>query len=619
VKALAVKGGGVFNSGTITFEHCTLQQNQTRGEFQTQGGAIYNAGSAILNNTKVSDNVNEVARIHGVVGAAIYNESSATLSLVDSEVARNIGVTGGIFNQGMMILTRTTVANNSGTTNAAVVNAGDATLTDSIITRNSACPLAEVAGIANVGVLRADHVLVSENTGCVSSGGISNSGEMRLFNSTVTDNRGFLGGAGGIINGGTADIVSCTITGNRSNYLGGIAMPFGNLRMKNTILAGNFCPIKGLPGQECGGVDLNCSGTGTSLGNNLLSETSACVWLGGAHSSDTVTADWKTVLEGAEKVGYGLAPFVADNGGPTPTIALLPSSPAIDHTPLANCTDTEGNPITTDQRGVPRPQGTGCDIGAFEFSLPRGAGFWAHQCSDKGFHQIGDAELQALFTKIADASSVFPECAPISCYFLQPQNPKNDMKARAQQGLLDVWLNVTSGRLTRGRPIDLAELTTAITVGEALGQLELTVCDPLATHTNLANAKDIAEALNGSTDDLELGVEESAIALLPGARRTITLGLINMSASNRNYSVTASGPWPVQLSTARINALGSGQLAQITATITAPLNTQATTAQIQFIATDLQTQGLLKRDVIITAKLASSPTFQPVQKPKQVN
>jgi hypothetical protein len=51
---------------------------------------------------------------------------------------------------------------------------------------------------------------------------------------------------------------------------------------------------------------------------------------------------------------------LADNGGPTLTMALLPGSPAID------AGDTGVMP-TTDQRGFPRPAGVGADIGAYEF------------------------------------------------------------------------------------------------------------------------------------------------------------------------------------------------------------------------------------------------------------
>jgi hypothetical protein len=51
----------------------------------------------------------------------------------------------------------------------------------------------------------------------------------------------------------------------------------------------------------------------------------------------------------------------ADNGGFTPTCALLPMSPAIDSGDDSVCP-------ATDQRGVPRPQGVHCDIGAFELA-----------------------------------------------------------------------------------------------------------------------------------------------------------------------------------------------------------------------------------------------------------
>ena len=57
---------------------------------------------------------------------------------------------------------------------------------------------------------------------------------------------------------------------------------------------------------------------------------------------------------------------LADNGGPTPTHALHHDSSAIDAVPVADCTDAYGNPLTIDQRGVARPQGAACDIGAYE-------------------------------------------------------------------------------------------------------------------------------------------------------------------------------------------------------------------------------------------------------------
>jgi hypothetical protein len=67
-----------------------------------------------------------------------------------------------------------------------------------------------------------------------------------------------------------------------------------------------------------------------------------------------------------------LGPLAANDGpapdppdGPTKTHALLPGSPAIDA--AVACP-----PPTTDQRGVSRPQGAACDIGAYEVETVAG-------------------------------------------------------------------------------------------------------------------------------------------------------------------------------------------------------------------------------------------------------
>ena len=59
---------------------------------------------------------------------------------------------------------------------------------------------------------------------------------------------------------------------------------------------------------------------------------------------------------------------LADNGGPTMTRGLFPGSVAIDVIPAEDCVDADGEPLTADQRGEPRPEtgGTMCDVGAFE-------------------------------------------------------------------------------------------------------------------------------------------------------------------------------------------------------------------------------------------------------------
>jgi hypothetical protein len=76
--------------------------------------------------------------------------------------------------------------------------------------------------------------------------------------------------------------------------------------------------------------------------------------------------------------GFELIPFghntitilwLDDNGGPTETIALNPSGPAVDV--VDDCTNIAGDSVTMDQRGLPRTFNSGgCDVGAFEHEEP---------------------------------------------------------------------------------------------------------------------------------------------------------------------------------------------------------------------------------------------------------
>jgi hypothetical protein len=79
-----------------------------------------------------------------------------------------------------------------------------------------------------------------------------------------------------------------------------------------------------------------------------------------------IRCHWKPKQHRSEARPAGLA----NNGGPTQTIALLDGSPAIDAIPLADCADQASplNPVITDQRSFPRPDAgkAFCDIGAYE-------------------------------------------------------------------------------------------------------------------------------------------------------------------------------------------------------------------------------------------------------------
>ena len=95
---------------------------------------------------------------------------------------------------------------------------------------------------------------------------------------------------------------------------------------------------------ECG------TGATTSLGYNVVDDASCA--LTGPH--DTVTT--------ADPL---LGPLT-DNGGPTPTRLPAAGSPLVDAIPTTVTNLCNG----TDQRGISRPQGPGCDIGSVEVTTP---------------------------------------------------------------------------------------------------------------------------------------------------------------------------------------------------------------------------------------------------------
>src|SRR3990172_5201050 len=93
-----------------------------------------------------------------------------------------------------------------------------------------------------------------------------------------------------------------------------------------------------------------------------------------------------------------------DNGGPTLTHALLPDSPAIDAANPAFCP-------AGDQRGVTRPQGVGCDIGAFEVQVGAVGATLIVNTTDDELNNDGDCSLREAITA-ANTNTAVDACIP---------------------------------------------------------------------------------------------------------------------------------------------------------------------------------------------------------------
>jgi len=235
-----------------------------------------------------------------------------------------------------------------------------------------------VAANTSTGGLGGADFIVEEGYpgGAACGGGIFNGGnKLAAINCTVANNlsvggpgaygsdgaNGYGGGIYGSTNGPTA-LTNCSFSGNvalggsgtggGTNGLGygGDLAQAGVLELIDTIVAA--------------GVSNNAYGSLTDLGYNISSDSSCDFSAPGSRNN----------------VNPMLQPL-ANNGGPTETMALTAGSPAID-------AGISLPGITTDQRGYPRPSGPTTDIGAFEFQSVTQGGFLTLESSTGGVLRI---------------------------------------------------------------------------------------------------------------------------------------------------------------------------------------------------------------------------------------
>jgi CSLREA domain-containing protein len=190
--------------------------------------------------------------------------------------------------------------------------------------------------------------------------GMESGADLVMVGSTVASNRANSGNGGGIYSANEAlvfQVVNSTVSGNVASDTGGGIYGGGgsNLLLSNATVASNQAATGGA-------VDVD----GPTFANSILAGNSpaSCAATGTISSNHTLVQDNSCALAGTgdiQGVNPGLG-ALANNGGPTDTRAIGPTSLAINRG--AQCQ-------TTDQRGVARPQGGACDIGAFEYVAPR--------------------------------------------------------------------------------------------------------------------------------------------------------------------------------------------------------------------------------------------------------
>ncbi|MGO9918990.1 MAG: beta strand repeat-containing protein, partial [Isosphaeraceae bacterium] len=306
------------------------------------GGGIDNLGTLAIANCIIENNL--ATSPNGDHGGGIDNEETGFMTVDGSTVEGNsAGFGGGVFNGGTMIVTGSSIATNAaGSEGGGIGSNGLLAVSNSTVTGNQA---ADGGGIFNAGEMALSSATVADNQASDKGGGITNAAPLTLANCTIADNSASVGG--GIDNMYNTEMVSTTIAYNRSTSPGS-----GGGLYNGGYAAGMYYAIVALNTDDTGADDIGGNGVNSNSFENLI----------GTGGSGGLTNGSSGNQVGVANPGLGAG--LANNGGPTQTIALLAGSPAI--VPGVNYYSPFAGAETTDQRGAPRTVNNTVNIGAFQ-------------------------------------------------------------------------------------------------------------------------------------------------------------------------------------------------------------------------------------------------------------
>lgn len=356
--------GAILNFGTLALTNCKVVDNAT--------GGINSQGAVTLTNVTVADNAGgglsgkeppltvTNSTVSRNLGTGISGKG--TITVTNSAVNRNTGA--GISTDGSLLMNGGTVAHNQG--GGISLTRATATLDGVTIVDNAA---------TGIGMWNSELTLRTSQVSRNAGNGVQNRvGKAIVESSTIADNTGM-----GIWNdsfgraGAEVTVTNTTVSGNSGD---GISTSddveaFASATVVNSTVA--FNGGHGVAQHASNGAVLILTNTivarnGASTAPDVYNSDDFYGLIGGANNLiGDGTGSGFTNVEG-NQVG-NVTPYTApidpllgplgNNGGLTPTHALLDGSPAID------AGTSEGCPAT-DQRGVTRPQGSACDIGSFE-------------------------------------------------------------------------------------------------------------------------------------------------------------------------------------------------------------------------------------------------------------
>ena len=364
----AALAGGTVNLAAATY---TLAQEVAINKNITVRGAAANTTTVSGNNASRVFNVrsnitatldkmtiangNTTSNPYSNNGAGIYNEGQLTLS--NSIISQNTAASsepldeprgGGVFNSGTLNVVDTVISNNTSTASSyggGIASTGTLNINRSTLSGNSSNRSG--GGLISFGPVTISNTTISGNTAGIDGGGLVDySGSITptlISNSTISGNTAKQSG-GGILTIHPMNIVNSTIVNNTALNNGGGITNKSQINIANSIVAGNISQTD-FSLNEIADKD---GGVMTSQGHNLVGQNST--------RGGFITTTSDILVPGAITAQIGA---LANNGGTTLTHAVLPGSLAIDAANPATATTTgqTGNAIA----------GAARDIGAYEF------------------------------------------------------------------------------------------------------------------------------------------------------------------------------------------------------------------------------------------------------------
>ena len=294
------EGGGIViaGAGKLVVKHSLVAHNRSSNDEQGGGIAIRKL-AALAPKARIAHSSivgNEAQREGGGIanegGSLVVSTSTIAGNRTDTRDAES---GGGIINEDLgdaRIVRSTLAGNRSGNAGGAVANTAGSTIeiTDSTLSDNLAA--AQGGGFANLGgTATLVNDTITQNLAGSSGGGIvSMSGSLTSLNAvTVARNQALTGEGGGLF-----------------------AVNSSAIDVRNSLLALNEVIGTG-PGPDCIQEDTAAI---TSSGHDLVGDTTDCAAGFGPATDDVLDTDPRIAQ-------------LADNGGPTQTIALRRRSPAI--------------------------------------------------------------------------------------------------------------------------------------------------------------------------------------------------------------------------------------------------------------------------------------------------